>query len=263
MKKFNEVVDSINGLKDTFELFPTGFRKMDEFLDGGFMRKELVILGGATGRGKSFIAGTIFQHIASKGFRCAYFSLEISNEMVVSRLIGASANIKPTRIMMGLLTAEEYKSKMEAKAKLSAYENFMFFYDDVYLLEVIKKEVREGKYDFVIIDFVQNIIAKESDEYARLSSIALELQKFAKEMNCCILILSQLSNTMSREKNSSIVEYKGSGSIATVCDLGFFIESNEAEPDKFRIRLRKNRRGISGVAWEFTFVQPGGKIISL
>jgi replicative DNA helicase len=118
------------------------------------------------------------------------------------------------------------------------------------------------------IDFIQNVLAQGFlSEYERLSHVSLTLQKLAKTRNCCFLILSQLSNNTvnSSQKNT---EYKGSGSIGTACDLGFFITRKEVEnirdgENAFSLELRKNRRGIPGVEFDFIFKQPGGEIVSL
>lgn len=261
--KFTEIIQKIEETKKDIEFIPTGFYKLDEFLDGGFMRKELVVLGAAAGRGKSFIAGQIFYNAAKNGFKSVYFSLEISNEMIASRLIGSLTDIKPTRIISGFLTEEEITSKDEAKAKIAVYNEFMYFYDNVYVLGEIEKEIKDNKYEFIVVDFIQNVIVNKSDEYERLSFIAMSLQKLAKETNSCILVLSQLSNLVARERRDDIVEYRGSGTIATVCDLGFFIERGElvGEENTFNIKLRKNRRGISGISFDYIFIQPGGRII--
>src|SRR5712664_3371977 len=107
MNKFIDIIKKIEGSKENIEFMQTGFAKIDRFLDGGFMRKEINILGAPSGAGKSIIAGAIFKNIASLGFKSAYFSLEISNEMVISRLLGMETNIKPTRFIYGLLTQDE------------------------------------------------------------------------------------------------------------------------------------------------------------
>lgn len=249
--------------KKTIEFLPTGFRQLDTALSGGFLRKELVVLGGGTGIGKSYMSGQIFYNIARSGFLCAYFSLEISNSMVVSRLVGSQADIKSIKIVTGDLTDVEVQRKKSVETKMSVYEKNMAFYDDMYLYEDIEKEIREHEYEFVVIDFIQNVMLTGMDEYSRLSFIALSLQKLAKEMNCCILILSQLSNSVSRAPGA--VEYKGSGSIATVCDLGFFIERGEtldgAVPSsELQLKLRKNRRGTSGLVFDYKFTGLGGHI---
>jgi len=264
LKRLTEIYNQIEKNKQELEFMPTGFDDMDKFLDGGFLRKELVVLGASTGIGKSYVAGQITMHIASKGFNCAYFSLEISNQMVVSRMVGSIANIKPIRVMCGFLTREEFENKTKAKAQLSLSETYLNFYDDVYEYAEISKEIKEKKFEFIVVDFIQNVVNLGMDEYSRLSYVALELQKLAKETNSCILVLSQLSNMIARDKKLTSVEYKGSGSIATVADLCFVLQREEdwskGDSNKVKILLRKNRRGISGQMWEYTFIQPGGLI---
>lgn len=267
MAKLSTILSEIKQEKDKTEFLSTGFENLDRTLDGGFLKKELVVLGGHTGFGKSYFAGQILEAVAKRGFKTAYFSLEISNRMVVSRLIGANAGIKPTRIAYGLLTKEEYDSKIKAETKLSAFEEYIDFYDDIYSLEEIVKLSKENAYEFIVVDFIQNLFVENiADEYTRLSKASLELQKFAKENNSCILVLSQLSNLVAREGSKGrIVEFKGSGNIATVADLGLFIERSEYEPETTRqdvkLILKKNRRGISGIEFNFYFLHPGGMII--
>ena len=267
--KPSEIIALLEENKKNVEFMPTGFVNIDSELDGGFLKKEIIVLGAFTGIGKSFIAGQLFFNLASKGFRCAYFSLEISNEMIISRIIGQLANIKPSRIMNGLLSYEEVDTKAKAKAQVLMYDTYMHIFDDLYFLEEIEKKIIAGKYEFVVVDFIQNIMVnKNMSEYDRLSYVAVQLQKIAKKTNCCILVLSQLSNKVG-SNNQQVVEYKGSGAIAMVADLGFFIERGEPILDfngqpqgsqPVRLSLRKNRRGISGISWNLEFTHPGGLI---
>lgn len=263
MSRFSEVVTIIEQNRKSMEFMATGFKKLDDFLDGGFLKKELVVLGAYTGLGKSYLAGNVLFNIAKQGFSTAYFSLEISNEVIVARLIGSLANIKPTRIMKGFLTSQEQEEKIRAKAEINTCEHNIDFIDNVYEFHEIEKIIKEKKYEFVV-DFIQNIFLEAKDEYHRLSIVSLNLQRVAKQNNCCIFVLSQISNMMARDK-SPAYEYKGSGSIATVCDLGFFlrrpefIEKNDSYNTLF-LDLKKNRRGISGIIFPLKFKQPGGLI---
>jgi replicative DNA helicase len=260
----DQVIQNIHANKDNFEFLTTGFPKIDHDLDGGLLKQELVMLGGATGIGKSYLASAIMNHLAEKT-KCAYFSLEISNEMVMSRIIGSMCDIKPTRIRMGQLRPDEFNNMKRAEATLLTYGENLSFYDQIYSLEQITKEIKTNIYEFVVIDFIQNIIAPGQEEYARLSQAALQLQKLAKEANCCIMVLSQLSNLAVKEGGTQTLEYKGSGSIATVADLGFVIQKTDYDSenktiDKIKLRLRKNRRGVSNLEWDLYFTQPGGQI---
>lgn len=263
MAKIKEILAQIKEQKKEMEFLPTGYPLLDNFLDGGFMRKELIVLGAYTGVGKSFFAGSIMHNIAKSGFLSAYFSLEISNAMVVSRLIGSEANIKPTRLMAGFLTQDEQDKRIKSEARVEGLNDLMEFYDEFYDFEAIKKQIIDGGFEFIVVDFIQNVISGQQDEYSRLSQISLQFQKIAKETNSCILLLSQLSNEAAKRDS---MEYKGSGSIATVCDLGFFIKRSEVSvnnDNQVQLILRKNRRGVSGVEFTFSFRQPGGKLTEI
>jgi replicative DNA helicase len=111
----------------------------------------------------------------------------------------------------------------------------------------------------VVVDFIQNVIEK-GDEYEKLSKVSLELQKIAKEKNCCIIVLSQLSNNAYK---TNAMEYKGSGSIATVCDLGIFVVRDVETMDKMILTVKKNRRGRSNIEVVLQSIYPGGKIVEL
>jgi len=264
MKQFTEIYDLIINKSNSLEFMPTGFNKLDGLLDGGFMRKELVVVGGATGIGKSYLSGQLMWNIARSGFKSAYFSLEISSEMLVSRVMGALANAKSTHIITGQAHEWNPIGVEDARVKMSTYENMMHFYDTVYELQDMESAIKQNQYDFVVIDFIQNIISNKSEEYDRLTHASLTLQKVAKDSNCCILCLSQLSNQMVRENGRGIVEFKGSGAIAMVADLAFFITRDyQLTPDRMKLNLRKNRRGISGTETELKFAFPGGLISEL
>jgi len=162
--RLSEIYEHILDDAKDAEFLPTGFPKLDAFLDGGLMKKELIVLGAPTGYGKSFIAGQILLNVAMKGFKTAYFSLEISNKMIASRFTGAETNIKPTRLSHGLLTKEELDNKQKAEAELLAYEEFLDFYDDLYLLDEIEKVIKDNEFDFVVIDFLQNVSVQNIPE---------------------------------------------------------------------------------------------------
>ena len=245
------------------EIIPTGFSKLDDILDGGFAKQEMIVIGGGTGVGKSFFAGQMALSMAKKGYSAVYFSLELSAEMIVARMLGAEADIKPTRILWGLLTEEEQKRKEEAIANLMLLSDLLIIYDEVYQFGEITAKIRQHKPEVVFIDFVQNVIVPgQNDEYSRLSLLSVSLQKLAKEMNTCIILLSQLSNRIAREgEDARYLEYKGAGTIAQVADLGFWLLPGA---DNYKVlALRKNRRGPSFKKINLRITEPGGKIIEL
>lgn len=264
MQRASEIHLQLKLAENNHEFIKTGFKKLDDSLHGGLLKQELVIIGGNSGIGKSYLAGQIFFNIAKQGFNSAYFSLEITNKMVYSRLVGAESNIMPTRIQFGLLDKTEFESRQQAEAEITAYDSFMAFYDDIYHYKNLIEEVKKNKFEFIVIDFLGNLENGMPDEYQRTTKLAKDLQQIAKELNICVLLLSQQSNVASREgAETKSLEYKGSGSIKHACDLGFIIEREKyVEGTSFqniKLVLKKNRRGISDLVFPMIFKMPGGK----
>lgn len=260
----SQILKQIDDNRNNHEFISTGFPILDQKLDGGFLRKELVVLGGSTGVGKSYMAIHMAMQAASAGFRTGYFSLEISNELVIARMIGMRAGVKAAHILYGMVEAGHI-DYIKAVAFVDGLTNFNS-YDDVYELEKIAEIVRRDKLEYVVIDFIQNVFATRTDEYERLSLVSLSLQRLAKATNSCILVLSQLSNEVSRSKaEDRPLEYKGSGSIATVADLGFFLKKVDVpeelkltNSDSYELTLAKNRRGPSKLNTLLQVTWPGG-----
>lgn len=241
----------------------TGFTKIDAFLDGGFARKEIVIIGGDTGSGKSYLAGQIAFNMAKNKKKCGYFSLEISNEMIVSRILGQIANAKANLVLNNELEPFE-ESRVQ-----DSFDNFVFdardlvFYDDIYEMEEIEKAVKKMQFDFIIIDFIQNVVHK-GDEYERLSHVAKKFQRLAKSQNCGILLLSQLSNTIADSKEEfQKPRFKGSGQIGIVSDQSFLIQRNTALDTVMDLALIKNRRGEGKRLFQFALSFPGMKFTEI
>lgn len=261
--KAKQVFEKIQQEKGSHEFIPTGFKGMDEKLDGGFLKKELVVLGGPTGTGKSYLAIHFAMQAANAGFKTGYFSLEISNELVVARMIGMMSNIKAAHVLYGLHDEGDIEYK-KAQAHIFGYSDLFETFDDTYDLAEIDRIAREQKFDMIVVDFIQNVFASKSDEYERLSLVALSLQRLAKALNVSIIILSQLSNLVSKAKDDDRpLEFKGSGSIATVADLGFFLTKGDnslALPgtENYNLLLSKNRRGASKQLIPLLVRWPGG-----
>lgn len=243
------------------EIMETQLPVLDSFLDGGLRRKELIILGGKTGSGKSYLACQLFAKIAKQGFKCAYFSLEISNEMIVSRILGMYSNLPAPQILFGMIH-KDHVDLLKAQGKALAYEEFMHFFDDAYSLGEIEEAIEKTAPDFIVIDFIQNVILDSKDEYSKLTEVSLRLQRLAKQKNCTVLALSQLSNRVASEGSDKLsLEYKGSSAIAMVADLGFFIvprPQNMIIDQEVDLILKKNRRGPSERAFSLLFKFPQG-----
>ena len=176
--KASEILNKIVKEKGTHEFIPTGFPGLDNDLDGGFLRKELVVIGGSTGAGKSYLAVHLAMKAIESGFKVGYFSLEISNELVVARMMGMKAGVKASHILYGSVD-ESTQNYKKGKVFILGLGDLLESYDDIYELDKIEGLIKENKFDMVVIDFIQNVITSRSDEYERLSHTSLHLQRIS------------------------------------------------------------------------------------
>lgn len=260
MKRPIQIMQRLEEASKNVEFFPTGFSRLDEHLEGGFFRQEVVVIGASTGIGKSYLSCQMAYNIAQESYRVGIFSLEISAEMIISRLLGQIANVRSGVIKSGQLAPSDLRPVTEAKAKLAGLDKFFEIHDDMFEYDKIEKAMRAGKYDLVVIDFLQNCaVPGMQTEYTAITHAIRSFQNLAKELNCCVLVLSQLSNTAQRETDTEYLEYKGSGAIAHACDLGFKLTRDYAL-GTMDLKLMKNRRGSPG-EFRLEIGNKGGKII--
>lgn len=259
--KSSEILELIKNKRGKHEFIPTGFSKLDQILDGGFLKKELAIIGADKGTGKSFLAIHLAMRAVEAGFKSAYFSLEISNELIIARMLGMKSRLKASHIMYGMVD-EGDREYLKAQADIIGYGDLFNAEDDTYDLSEISKSIIENKYEFAVIDFIQNVQTQAPSERERLTKISLELQRLAKSSNSSLVIVSQLSNEVGRIKDGKRpLEFMGSGGIAQVADLGFFLTKadNELLPsDIYNFLLSKNRRGASSQLTQLKVEWPGG-----
>lgn len=262
--KASQVITLIETDRKNLEFMPTHWKNLDSLLDGGFLKKEVVVIGGSTGVGKSYFSGQLLANVARSGFKTAYFSLEISNEMMVSRLIGAFSNINSTHIVSDMMQPEAERKYIETKAKIELIEDYMDFHDNIYDFNTIAKLVKANGYEFIVVDFLQILAIEGHNEYERMTNAATWFQKLAKETSCCIVLLSQLSNDQATTDISKIMypQYKGSGAIAMVADQAFYLLRNdEILLQSLGLLWLKNRRGARPPQpLVFDFKLPGGRI---
>lgn len=230
---------------------PTPFHKLTEYTSG-FRLGHLWIVGGYTSHGKSFLGVEFAYHVLKQGGKVILFSTEMDVETFMLRIAARHSGIHSTRILLGDMTEIGRQAVDESFALMDAYG--LILYDDVYAIEQMRIKAKrdkahwEGKLDLVVVDFVQNIIG-EGTVYERMARVAIELQRMAKDLNACVIALSQISNESARN-DSDLLGYKGAGEIAAAADVGLWIKRDNERMDLY---VRKNRHGKTGkVALRFT-----------
>ena len=222
----------------------TGFRFLDRAI-GGFVKTHLWIVGAYTSHGKTaFMVQLIIYALEhNPDMRIAIFSTEMSAETVLLRLLSNKAALRSLELYGGKLS---HDTQHELDEALEYFNNKKIrIYDNCYTFEAINKaSMATPNLDVVFVDFIQNMEA-EGGIYDRMSVIPIQLQRMARELNTCVVAMSQVSNDSVRDE-SALIGYKGAGEIAAACDLGLWLKKDLKNPEEVRCAIRKNRHGPTG-----------------
>jgi replicative DNA helicase len=196
---------------------PTGFSCFDK-RSGGLQLSDLVIIAGETSQGKSSYAMSVIKHVAENNINVAFFSLEMSTLQLCSRLTAIQSGIPATDILYKKMTDEDFISVNDGVAKL---EKLPIFIDDSgvtnfeKIISSIRLMVAKFEVKVVAIDYVQLLSMEEKGKSKEqiVGYMIRKLKNTAKELNICIIALSQLSRdrgnpypTLSRLRDSGQIE---------------------------------------------------------
>jgi replicative DNA helicase len=241
----------------------TGFVKFDE-LTGGLHHGELIILAARPSMGKTALALNIAQHIAthpSLRKTVAVFSLEMSKEALLTRMICAAARVDQQKFRAGYLNKEERRRLQIAAADLAEAPLFIDDTAGIGLMEIHAKLRRlkaEHGLGLVVIDYLQLMSGRGRFENRNqeVSYLSRGLKLMAKELNVPMLVLSQLSRapeTRPGDHVPQLSDLRESGSIEQDADLVAFIYREEYyKPDREDLRgladfiIGKQRNGPIG-----------------
>lgn len=238
----------------------TGFREIDQ-RTSGLQSTDLIIVAARPSMGKTALALTIAQNAAMlERATVAVFSLEMSKEQLVMRLLSSEARVDAQRLRTGYLTREEWGRLAEAIGKLSEGKLFIDDTPGISVLEMrakLRRLVSENKkIDLVVVDYLQLMSGgkKTESRQQEVSQISRDLKSLAKEFGVPIIALSQLSRAP-EARNPPIPlmsDLRESGSIEQDADVVAFIYRaeyyNETEENKgvAEILIAKQRNGPTG-----------------
>ncbi|MBU0619034.1 replicative DNA helicase [Patescibacteria group bacterium] len=231
----------------------TGFQALDSLL-AGMQDSNLLILAGRPGLGKTTLALNIAQHVAVKEkIPIGFFSLEMSKEELVDRLLVAQADIDAWRLKTGRLDDEDFSQLSDAMGLLAEAP---FFVDDtpgISLSEIRTKARRlqiEQGVKLIILDYLQLVHGRQVDNRVQeVSEISQGLKNLARELRVPVLALSQLSRAVEHRgsKRPQLADLRESGSIEQDADVVMFIyREDEEDLEKLKLILSKHRNGPLG-----------------
>ena len=212
----DEVVDQIDFLarnQNRLMGVPTGFVLLDKML-GGFQKSDLIIVAGRPGMGKSSLGLSIAQNAARRyDARVAVFSLEMSSEQVVQRLLSIETAIDSHRLRMGQIDEEEWPILVEAANTLAGANIFVDDTPGASVLEIRTKARRlyaEQGIDLILVDYMQLMSGggggpRGENRQQEISFISRSLKGLARELNVPVIALSQLSRAVETRANNKPV----------------------------------------------------------
>jgi replicative DNA helicase len=241
----------------------TGFLKLDE-MTGGLHPGELVILAARPSMGKTALALNIAQHVAMRpgeNQTVAVFSLEMSKESLLTRMICAGARVDQQKFRAGYLNQDERRRLAKAASDLVQAPLFIDDTSGAHLMDIHAKLRRlksEQGLAMVVVDYLQLMTARGRYENRNqeISTLSRGLKLLAKDLKVPMLVLSQLNRapeTRPGDHRPQLSDLRESGSIEQDADLVAFIFREEVyKPDREDLRgmaellVSKQRNGPTG-----------------
>jgi replicative DNA helicase len=239
---------------------PTGLTDLDKLL-GGLQRSDMVVMAGRPGMGKTSLALSVALQSARRwDKRVALFSLEMSDEQLVQRLVSAETGIDSQRLRLGNIKADEWTTFYQAIELLS---DTMIFIDDTPAISVLELRTKarrlhaEHGLDLVIVDYMQLMRGgtRNENRQQEISFISRSIKSLARELDVPVLALSQLSRQVEsrHDKRPMLSDLRESGSIEQDADVVLFIYRDEVynqetdKPNIAEIIVAKHRSGPTGI----------------
>lgn len=237
----------------------TGFIDMDIKLSG-LQKSDLVLLAARPSMGKTALGINMVTNSALKaGAKVAVFSLEMSKEQLVQRMIAGTAHVDLQKIISGRLDEEEWLNIINSMGPLSAANVYIDDTAGISLMEMKAKCRRlkiEKGLDLVVIDYLQlmQMEGKQESRQQEISSISRGLKALAKEMDCPVVALSQLSRApeLRADHRPILSDLRESGAIEQDADVVLFLYRddyyNEDSDQKNigEVIIAKHRNGPTG-----------------
>lgn len=240
----------------------TGYTDLDR-MTNGFQRGDLIILAARPAMGKSALALNFVTQAARRNEGAvALFSLEMPADSLMKRMLSSESKVAGSKLRDGRITRDEMNRLSEARNHLGASPIYI---DDTSSLKVnqIFSKCRKlksiaGSLSLVVIDYLQLITGSRSDSRQQeVSEISRNLKILAKEMNCPVIALSQLSRKVEERTNHEpqLSDLRESGSIEQDADIVMFLfRGNYYDSDKeaaeqvevVDLSLAKHRNGAIG-----------------
>lgn len=241
--------------RNQFVGIPTGFSALDS-LTTGLNRTDLILLAARPAMGKSTFVMNIATNVAKQGYSVAVFSLEMSREQLVSRMLSADALIQGFQLRTGNLSVDDWTRLAVSAQSIARMPMYIDDSAGITVAEMKAKLRRIPNLGLVVIDYLQLMSSgrRIENRVQEVSEMTRNLKIMAKELDVPIITLSQLSRSPDKRTGDHrpvLSDLRESGSIEQDADQVMFLYRdeyyNEDSEDKgvAEVIVAKNRHGAT------------------
>ena len=255
------VIEQLRGQRTGITGIPSGYPSLDE-LTSGFQKGDLIIIASRPSQGKTSFALNVLRYLGvEKEIPAAFFSLEMSKEQLVMRLLCMEAKVSIQKVRKGRISDEDMEKLTYAAGKL---KKAPIFIDDTAAIPIIelrakaRRIAKEQKIKLIVVDYLQLVRGPENvdNRQQEISAISRSLKALAKELNIPVIAISQLSRAVEQRasKRPQLSDLRESGAIEQDADVVIFIhrphkddeEAARKPGEEIEIIIGKQRNGPIG-----------------
>lgn len=224
-------IEKASQIKDHITGIPSGFTDLDN-MTTGFQPSDFILIAARPSMGKTAFVLNILEHVAIKKNRpCVFFSLEMSKEQLVNRLFSMDSGIDAQNLRSGNLTEGEWERLLETTERVGG-SNIVIDDTPGITVQEMRSRCRKLKLerglDLILIDYLQLMSGggrRSDNRQQEVSDISRALKGLAREMECPVIALSQLSraNEQRPDKRPMLSDLRDSGAIEQDADLVMFL----------------------------------------
>ncbi|OHA18926.1 MAG: replicative DNA helicase [Candidatus Taylorbacteria bacterium RIFCSPHIGHO2_02_FULL_47_18] len=255
-----ERLDKLHKTGEGLRGVPTGFKEIDSKLSG-LQKSDLIILAARPSMGKTSLALDIARQTSTlHQTKVAIFSLEMSSQQLVDRMLAAESRVDAWRLRTGKLTAEDEFAKirdsLDRLAKAPIYIDDQPGANILKIRSMARRIKHEKGLDLIIVDYLQLMTptnTRTDNLVQQISEISRSLKQLARELDVPVLTLSQLNrNVETRGGKPRLSDLRDSGSIEQDADVVMFIHREDKykedsdKPNIAEILIEKHRNGPTG-----------------
>ncbi|MDD4913384.1 MAG: replicative DNA helicase [Sideroxydans sp.] len=234
----------------------TGLDGLDEILNGGWHRGQVIVLAARPSMGKTALSMHHALQGAVEGFGVLYLSMEMVASELADRAIASMGRVNLGNLLTAKMSSDEWGGVTNATVKMQDIPLHVLDRSGLNFFQVAtyaRRHKRKHGMDLLVVDYLQLMAGADGEKrHAQIEEITRNLKSLAKELDVAIILLSQLSRKTEESRRPKLSHLRDSGSIEQDADVVLFIHREEVDNPETEwknyadIHVAKNRQGALG-----------------